>query len=81
MARWYVEMPNFGKNVSLEAEVIQIVAGYQNKTRKTFSATLNIIIKQWDKLSVELERMQRQEIADKTNTHLNNLKNAEVERE
>lgn len=72
------KMANFGKNVSLEAEVIQIIAGYQNRTKKTFSATLNIIVKQWDSLSAEIEKIQRLKADKEATEYLDDMKKAQV---
>jgi len=48
----------FGKNVSFKAANIEIIQGFQHKTRKNFSQTLNIIIEQWDKFSIEIQKFQ-----------------------
>lgn len=61
----------FGKNVSLKAGNIQVIQGFQHKTQKNFSATLNIIIEQWDKMSVQIAKYER-------DLHMENLKQAEV---
>jgi len=45
---------SFSKNVTLKTGNIEIITGFMNKTKKNFSATLNIIIKQWDEISVML---------------------------
>jgi len=60
-----------GKNVSLKLKNLGVVAGYQNKTRRNFSRTLNIIIEEWDKFSLELQKLKEKQ-------HLDNVRNAKV---
>lgn len=60
-----------GKNVSLKIENLEVVIGYTNKTRKNFSQTLNIIIEEWDKYSLLIQKIKDQE-------YLKNLQKAEV---
>jgi predicted transcriptional regulator YdeE len=60
-----------GKQVSIDLSNLYIVQGYQNRTRKNFSRTLNEIIKQWDTFSVQINKIQAKLEADE-------LKKAEV---
>lgn len=39
----------FGRNVSLSLENINMIDGYMQRTRKGFSATLNLILMEWNK--------------------------------
>lgn len=48
-----------GKNVSLNTKTFGIVAGYMNKTRLSFSKTLNLILLEWDELTLEIQRIKR----------------------
>ena len=48
----------FGKNVSLKASNIQVIQGFQHKTKKNFSATMNLIIEQWDKFSLIIAKYE-----------------------
>ena len=64
----------FGKNVSFMASNFQIVQGYMNRTRRNFSATLNIIIEQWDEFSLMIQKMKDQK-------HLENISKAKVVKE
>ena len=41
--------PKFGKNVSLSMKNIEMINDYMQKTRKGFSKTLNLILKEWEK--------------------------------
>lgn len=75
----------FGKNVSLKQKNFSIVAGYMNRTKKNFSATLNIIIEQWDEFSILVQKMREkqrnkeiQDLKKETDVHLNDLKDAKV---
>lgn len=49
------------KNVTLTMESIEIVLGYSNRTKKNFSKTLDIIVKEWDNISLALARLQEKE--------------------
>jgi len=67
----------FGVSVSLTNKAISTVSGYQNRTKRNFSQTLNIIIDEWDTFSIELMKFKaRKEANDKAN----DLKNAVVEK-
>jgi len=68
----------FSKNVTLKGQNIQTIQEYMFKTRKNFSATLNIIIEQWDKLSLQLIEIER---AQKLKEEMDNIKNAKVLKE
>jgi len=50
-----------GKNVTLSFSSIEIIQGYQYKTRKNFSKTLDIIIKEWDNLSIAINKLQKEQ--------------------
>ena len=65
-----------GKNVSLNLETLAIVQGYMNKTKLTFSATLNLIIKDWDEISIQLQKVKDQQTLKKNLEYLDELKQA-----
>ena len=49
-----------GKNVGLKLQNLVLVQQYMFKTKRNFSKTLNIIIEEWDKFSIEIERLKRE---------------------
>lgn len=49
-----------GKNVGLKLQNLVLVQQYMFKTRRNFSKTLNIIIEEWDKFSIDIEKLKRQ---------------------
>ena len=51
----------YSRNITLKARNIETIEGYMNKSRRNFSQTINIIIEQWDRFSIEMLRMQRTE--------------------
>ena len=53
-----------GKNVTLSLKNVEIIRGYMNKTRRNFSKTLNIIIQQWDSISLEIMKIQEKKGID-----------------
>lgn len=63
------------KNVTLKLQNLETIMFFQNKTRKNFSKTLNVIIEQWDEYSIMVQKVQEQRELDK---EVKNLKNAEV---
>jgi len=63
----------FSKNVTLQGQNIELVQQYMYKTRKNFSATLNIIIGEWDKFSIQIEAIKR---AQQEQQDINILKQA-----
>ena len=69
---------HLGKNVTLEIETIHIIEGYQHKTRQNFSQTLNEIVKQWDKFSLEIEKYKKQQETKQGLKHFDDLKKAKV---
>lgn len=68
----------FGKNVSLKAGNIQVIQGFQHKTKKNFSATLNIIVEQWDKFSIIIAKYQREHETKQELKKFDQMKKAEV---
>ena len=63
--------PRIGKNVTLTLQNLENIMLYQNKTRKNFSQTLNVMLDQWDEYSLVIQKAQeKQEKID--------LKEAEV---
>ncbi|MCP4555946.1 MAG: hypothetical protein GY836_11030 [Herbaspirillum sp.] len=54
----------FSKNVTLKGKNIDNITDYMYKTRKNFSATLNIIIEQWDMYSIQIEKLKIQSEAN-----------------
>lgn len=51
----------YSKNVTLKASNIETIEGFMNKTKQNFSATLNIIIEQWDKITLEMQKVAREQ--------------------
>lgn len=70
--------PSFGKNVSLKASTIETISGFMNKTKKNFSETLNIIIRQWDEFSVMIMKMQQDQDSQKNLKHFDEIKKAKA---
>jgi hypothetical protein len=50
-----------GKNVSLKLSNLTLIQDYMNKTRKGFSKTLNIMLKEWDKYSLQIQELERRQ--------------------
>ena len=71
-----MRQPSFGKNVSLKADNIETITGFMNKTRKQFSATLNIIIEQWDEFSVAMQKLQDEAETQERTDHFNKIQKA-----
>lgn len=69
---------NVGKNVGLKMSNLIIIQQYSNKTKQNFSKTLNIIIEEWDKLSVELMKMKRNIDDQNANNYLQESRKATV---
>lgn len=70
--------PSFGKNVSLKAGTIEIISGFMNKTKKNFSETLNIIVRQWDEFSVMFMKMKQDSEIQKEIGHFDEIKEAKA---
>ena len=66
-----VRQATYGKSVSLSMQNIDIIEGYQKKTRKNFSQTLNIVLQEWDKFSIMIMRLKQQQ-------QVENMKKAEI---
>lgn len=66
--------PKVGKNVTLTLQNLENIMLYQHKTRKNFSQTLNIMLGEWDKFSIMIQKMQREQ-------DIENLQKAEVIKE
>ncbi len=49
------------RNATFKLGNLETIHAFMYKTRKNFSATLNIIIEQWDDFSCELEKSKREE--------------------
>jgi hypothetical protein len=73
--------PRYSKNVTLSKGSIEIIEGYQNRTRSNFSDTLDQIIKDWDKISVQLMRIKRVEAEKEAEAKIQELKQAEIVKE
>lgn len=67
-----------GKNVSLNIETLQIITGYQHRTKQNFSATLNSIIKEWDAISLQIQKLKDKEMLEKNIDHLYEIQKAKV---
>jgi len=68
------KMPNkmkISKNVTLTFNNLENVMLFQDRTHRNFSQTLNIIIEQWEKFRVIIEKLEAQE-------HLDKMQKAEV---
>jgi len=69
------------KTCTLSMEAVEIVRGYQSRTRSNFSDTLDQIIKDWDKISVQLMRIKRVEAEKEAEAKIQELKQAEIVKE
>ena len=67
-----------GKNVTLEIDNIHTVMNYTYKTRRNFSQTLNIIIEEWDKFSILIEKLKQKQKQEQDFKYLDELKNGKV---
>ncbi len=47
----------FSKNITLKGENIETIQDFQYKTHKNFSATINIIVEEWDKYSIIVKKI------------------------
>jgi hypothetical protein len=52
---------SLGKNVSLLQSNIYLVQDYMQKTKRGFSKTLNIMLQEWDKYSLEIQKLRDRE--------------------
>lgn len=68
----------FGKQVSFKAGVIEIINGYMNKTKKNFSATLNIMVEQWDEFSLVVLNLRKEQETQKGLDRFDEMKKATV---
>lgn len=68
----------YGKQVSLKASNIDIINGFMNKTKTTFSGTLNIIVEQWDKFSIIIMQYEKNKETKKELNKLDEMKEAKV---
>jgi len=50
-----------GKNCSFKAKNFNIVVNYMNKTKRSFSETINIILEEWNKYGIVMRQYQKQE--------------------
>lgn len=69
---------HYGKNVTLTLEAIEVVNGYMNRTRKNFSQTLDIIVKEWDNISVQLEKVRKEKELKQNLQYLDDISKAKV---
>ena len=49
----------FGRNVTLSMEAIEVIQGYMHRTQMNFSQTTDVIVKQWDRFSLAMEKAQK----------------------
>ena len=70
-----------GKNVGLKMSNLRTIQEYQLKTRKGFSKTLNIIIEEWDKITIEFAKIKYKEEDQKLNSKIEDYKKAKVIKE
>lgn len=56
---------SLGKNVSLLQSNIYLVQDYMQKTKRGFSKTLNIMLQEWDKYSLEVQKLRDKERASR----------------
>jgi hypothetical protein len=71
---------SLGKNVSLLQSNIYLVQEYMSKTRVGFSKTLNIILKEWDKYSLEIQKLREREEEDRIKARFDQMKGAKNEK-
>jgi hypothetical protein len=69
---------HYSKNVTLSIDAIEVINGYCNRTKQNFSKTLDIIVKEWDNVSVQLERIKRDKEIKENLTYLDQLKNTKA---
>lgn len=55
----------FSKNITLKGKNIENITEYMYKTRKNFSATVNIIIEEWDEYSILIQNLKIEQEAKK----------------
>jgi len=49
----------FGRNVTLSMDAIEVIQGYMHRTQMNFSQTTDVIVKQWDRFSLAMEKAQK----------------------
>ena len=76
-----VKQMKYSKNVTLEADTIQILEEFMHRHRLNFSQCCNRIIQQWYKFRQEMRQYETSVVEQKTDEHLDELRNAKVERE
>ena len=66
-----VKEMSLSKNISFRARNVQLVINHMNKTKRNFSQTLNIILDEWDKFSLIIQKWNEQQ-------HIDNIKQAKI---
>lgn len=69
-----------GKNVSLKLENLILIKNYQNRTNKGFSQTLNKMLEEWDKYSLEILKLKESEERERVDQRFAEYKKATVEK-
>lgn len=69
---------SLGKNVSLLQSNIYLIQEYMLKTRKGFSKTLNVILKEWDKYSIEIQKLRDREEEERVSQRFAQMKDYKV---
>ena len=69
-----------GKNVGFKLQNLLLVQQYMNKTKRSFSKTLNIILEEWDRFSLEIEKMKHAIENEKIDTYVADITKGKVEK-
>lgn len=67
---------SFSKNITLKAGNIEVITGFMNKTKKNFSATVNIIIEEWDTFSILMMKLKEEQETKNGLDHIGEMKKA-----
>ena len=70
-----------GKNCGFKMQNMILVQQYMHKTKRSFSKTLNIILEEWDRYSLEIAKLKRQAENQKMDEYAADIKKAEVIKE
>lgn len=67
---------SFSKNITLKVGNIEVITGFMNKTKKNFSATVNIIVEEWDRFSIMMMKLKEEQETKKGMDHIGEIQKA-----
>jgi len=69
---------HYGKNVTLTMENIQLITNHMRRTRRNFSQTLNIMLQEWDGVTLQIMKMKREQETKRDLNYLEAVSKAKV---